>query len=26
MKIYCYEVSDEWSNSQYPTSNLWSKE
>jgi hypothetical protein len=25
MKIYCYEVSDEWFNSKYSTSNLWSK-
>jgi hypothetical protein len=23
MKIFCYEVSDEWRNPQYTTSNLW---
>jgi hypothetical protein len=23
MKIFCYEVSDEWRNPQYTTGNLW---
>jgi hypothetical protein len=24
MKIYCYEVSDEWRNPKYTTDSLWS--